>query len=493
MVALKGVLSYHIDTPTKLANLEQYIGTLDFKGQSLEDLENEKDKKEDERDTIQRRIVDLEQQRKKIKPTSPDRDAIEKELRKLGDEKLVLISQIKTLTKGIRRKSNENGKEIQLDNPEQLLGAINMHFAIQKSKGKTPDFKVVLAQTLKQIEAAKNSKKSRGGAIFDKIYKWGNPLNYLKPRLSSTLVLIAERDDALKDVVKPEKAAKLAEFYNKPESVARWIKELGGKEKYAENMEKVVPALISHLTAAVNNGRMANINSLSLENAKSLLNILRQIVHEYAIEHAKTQKGGDVEKISAYFEKLNGMNKDSKERENFVMWNSMKQSWIKAGGIAAGVAGGVGALAVASLSAPVIIGASVAGIAAPLTYASFRLTDDPKTKELLRKTAVRFIGLGAMGGLALAATPWLLPIALPGFFAPEVWKNRKQIANTTAKYAPPVAKGTGKVVYHTARVGTRLAWASTGLWVSAFGLGLPLFNQRFRNFFGMHFRPLIGK
>jgi hypothetical protein len=80
-----------------------------------------------------------------------------------------------------------------------------------------------------------------------------------------------------------------------------------------------------------------------------------------------------------------------------------------------------------------------------------------------------------------------------GCIAPNVWQNREKIEKAMVKHGPKMAKGTAKVAAGTAYVGARSVWAYGG-GILALGLfGLPLLSRRYRNFFGMHFRPLFSR
>ncbi|MBU1938791.1 hypothetical protein KKA04_03655 [Patescibacteria group bacterium] len=417
--------------------------------------------------------------------TEEDAETRGKKIRELEEQKSKLDERKRNTEKAIAKKTELKDEEPlrYSREPEKLLSMINFYFAQQgKAANKKPDYVQILNKTQEQIEATRRKEAGKLNWVCNRLLPW----NYLKPLLTSTLVAICEKDSALTKKVPPEKAKELAKAWDNSESVNSWISGLGIPEK--EAMETVVPKLIAHLAIVTNTGRMANINSISLNRAKALLKKMRHAVHEYSIKHAeRSTSKKSIDRMGAYFTQYNQINDNAKAQESIVVGNSRKvmaRNAFIAGGI------GVGAVQILSLSGIALGGAGLASAAGIMTGASLRVKD-PKIKEFLRKASVRTLVGGGLGALALgAASPFVAaPLglaALGGVFSPEIWKKRKEIAAATKKHGPGALRTTGKVGY----VGARLGWAATGILLSC---GVLMLSSRYRNLFGMHFRPLLGK
>lgn len=493
VVAIINLLYLQIQDPDNLASLETYLRTATFddelekkyKPKTLKDLETQLRTVESRSKSVAAQVNAAILYQRKVMGKPEEEEANEK-LNKLHQEEVMLSFERQELNEIIKRRKEGKGKETKhYRNPEQLLGMMNMYFA-QKEVGEnqTPDYAKVLESTHQQLEAARQAETGRWNWVVNRLL----PHNYFKPRLTSTLKAVCEKDPALKKV-KPEYAEELAKAWDDPAGVEAWIHGLEGSEK--DNMEKVIPALIAHLSIACNTGHVANINSISLNRAKNLLHILRQAVHEYAKRHAESQSGSSLDKLNSYFSEMNDIHRKAISREDIVTRNSriqmLKNMGITLGTVATVGGIGAGAIAIAGLSAPLIVGTMGAGAAAATKYSSYRVKD-PETKKTLSRASARVLVTSALGGLALAATPWLLPVAATGLFAPEIWKNRAPIGKAIVKGAPPVAKyGIGVPLYGALR---GVGWGA-GFLLSG-GLGWIAW-PRWRKVFGMHFHSYLEK
>ncbi len=480
-------------------------------------------------DTLNAKIAGAQKQLGRTKPplTDTDKKSYSAELATHNKEKYGYSIEINELNTALERAVAKQSADTKYaHSPEQLLGMINIHFARKAMKTGTPDYMKVMADMHKQLETAYDAQINKGSDFWNRM----SPQSWFLPSLASTLKAVMEGDDTLNEIT-PEKAAELAKAWEKPEAVRSWILSLGrSEEKIKENMTTVVPAIIGHLAASVNaDGRASYLNTFSITRGRTLLKNMRQAVHKYSIESAKKSGGEDLDKMGVYFDNLNGINERASEVNhkvvsNHAWWGMAKNVGLTVGagagayGVGAAYAGVTTAAYAASSAAYASLaglsGLQMAGVGAGVaatgaTVGSFAV-EDPKTKAFLRRSAVRLAaatGLGALtmasvpfGALpaiatALASAPWLtIGASAGGFFLPDIWKGRNNVVKGTgeaAKGAGKVVKGTAKVAAGTAYVGGRVGWAYTGAVASLLGLGLPLFSKRYRNFFGIHTRPLF--
>lgn len=547
-VAIKDFLMTKISKEDDIKELEAFLDSVKYGdpidakyGQwGLEKLQKKITKNIPKMEALEAEIKMIQRQVNRTKSPLSIKESkkLRKELGTLYKKKTKLGNKLKELNIAFERATTkETADTTYARSPEQLLGMINIHFAkkTMEEEGKkgTPDYMKIMAETQDQIQKATEELSEEPGNVF-----WSriSPLSWFKPRLTSTLEAIVKGDDVLKKIT-PEKAAQLVKAWNTPGGVRNWIRSLEGSEQ--ENMTTVVPAIIGHLAAAVNAGRWSSrLNTISVTRGRTLLKNMRDAVHQYSMASAEKTKGSSLEKMGAYFGQLNDVNKAASEINYKVVrnhaWWSMAKNVGMAAGVGAGgagvyglgVAGLAGYTALAGLSGLQLAGVGVAAASAGAGIGSFAV-EDPEMKAFLRRTSFRLAAAGGLAALTIVPVPWTaLPgmvsgamagisgtpwltvgAAAGGFFLPEIWRNKRKVAVGagaaaigTAKAAPKVAKGGAKVAVGgakvaagTAYVGGRVGWAYTGAVASLLGLGLPLFSKKYRNFFGMHFRPLFEK
>ena len=367
------------------------------------------------------------------------------------------------LTEGLKRLTQKKGKEtVHYKTPEQLLGMINLYFHKQELGGdETPDFSKVLADTQEKIETARKKSPNKLGWLGNRM----NLFSYLKPTLTATLETVVDQDKSLSKIT-PEQAKELAKVWDDAGGVESWIRELEGSEK--DKMENIVPAIVGHLSIAVNAGGASYLNALSVNRGIKLLSILRKAIHEYSIEHAERQSGDSLQKMGAYFGQLNSINKKTTKIKQKIISKNMystvaKRALIPAGVAAGGVAAATGALAIASMGGIAIASAAAGGVGATATAASVKLKD-PEQRAIAKKIAVRGLVAGGLGALAVGAAPIAGIAALgAGAMSPEIWKNKKKIGAKTVKGG----------------------WKYGGFVLGLATLGLAFTNPRFNRFFGL--------
>ena len=367
---------------------------------------------------------------------------LNRQISELERQKSELDEKRSNLRKALAIKPDLEEEEPQnyANEPERLLTMINRFFMIQSGK-KKPKFGELMTLNQKQIETAQSADAGKWYWVANRLF----PHNYLKPTLTSSLVAICEKDDALKGKISAEKARELAKAWDDQESVKGWIQSLGSPDS---SMKVVVPKLIAHLAHVTKVGKMANINSLSLNRARWLMNKLQREVHDYAVKKAeRSGKKKTMDKMQVYFDQMNEVNENSsaeeriaREHSRAIMWRNSKilgASTLVGTGIGAGV-GSILTLSGATLG--IATAASGAGV---LGASSLRIKD-PKMRARIQRLSARTLVGGSLGALALTATsPWIAaPLgvaALTGCFTPEVVKNRAKIWKGTKKYGPGVA------------------------------------------------------
>ena len=550
-VAVRDSLMEKIKEKDDIEGLEAFIDNAKY-GDPI-DAKYEQSKSKQIQDILDKKIPDMEQinldlssistqiDNQKKPPKEKKRQKLMTQSRALLKQKRVLENDIKELDTAFERsKTKEAADTKYILRPEQLLGMINIYFAKKamdieyvenggKGKKKTPNYAEVMAETQEQLQKAYEAQSGKRSILAN----YANPLSYFKPRLTSTLKAIVEGDELLKKIT-PEQATKLAKTWDKPGGAHDWIRSLEGSEQ--ENMTTVVPRIIGHLVAAVNEGRSARLHPISISRGRGLLKNLRNAVHEYSISSAEKGGGESLDKMRSYFDHLNDVNKKASTVNYDVVSKHARWSIAKNIGKTVGVAGaatGLGAAAYGTYAGATALagwggsayaslaglsGLQMAGVGAGVaatgaTVGSFAV-EDPKTKAFLRRSAFRLAAATGLGALtvasapfaalpamastaitALASAPWLtIGASAGGFFLPDIWKGRSKVAKGTGevvKGTGEVVKGTAKVAAGTAYVGGRVGWAYTGAVASLLGLGLPLFSKRYRNFFGIHTRPLF--
>lgn len=513
VLAIMGVLSRRAWTPQGIKDLETFeqdmkdmeaflkTGTFEdeidreVRDKDLPTLESEEAELKLKIKPLDMQIDGIESQLKRAKSLTPDdRKKMGEEATALSKERLPLAREMRVLKEAIKRKMAKKTREtVHQQTPEQLLGMINLHFAKQdlikdKKPEETPNYTLVLAETQAQLEAARDRELGeRKGA-------WGWLADLVEPRLTSTLRTVVEKDRALKQIT-TEQINKLIDSSDNRGGVEAWINDLEDAEgkdiPEKEKMEKIVPTLIGHLAYAVGTNRL---NTYSRENGKKLLSHLRHAVHTYSMKEAKKSSGESTDKMDAYFDRLNDLNGSAlKVKHDIVKAFSRR---CVAGNIGLPVAAGALAATTiltggATLAGMGAIGATMASGAA--VGGSFKV-QSPEAKAWLRRNAVRGLAAGGIGALALGVTPWIAaPLAVGGFFAPNLWKNKAAIG------AGGVAVGAGAATVGAGAA--KLGWKGTkavapvagrlGLWgvprvaiiATFFGL-LPLaISERYRSWF----------
>lgn len=392
----------------------------------------------------------------------------------LYDEKSQLENDRAELSEGLKRLTEKKSKEtVHYRTPEQLLGMINLYFhknALESDE--TPDYAKVMADTQTRIDKARDAQVSVGKSVG----KWYNRLavwNYVKPTLTATLTNVFEEDKTF-GKLGAEEAKSLAKAAGKKGGVEAWLREIEGTEKH--KMETLVPALIGYMSTAVNAGGSAALNTASLPSSRKLLNALRKVAHEYSIEQAEKVGGTSLQKMNAYFAQLNGINKKSSQIKQKIIWDNVNMTLAKriglpVGAVGAGVGGALalsaGATALVALGPLAVASAGIGAVGAGAAALSRKL-EDPEKKAMAKKMAVRGIIAGGLGALAIGSAPIVGIAALgAGVLSPEIWKNKKKIAGTTA-YA-----------------GYRFMRAWPGFVLGLATVGFAFRNPRFNRLFGL--------
>jgi len=394
---------------------------------------------------------------------SDDSAQLEADLKELTHQKTEVKRELRKIQDLITQKKNARGKDVRrFKSAEELLVSINYYFA-QKDlpEDETPDATAVIESSMADLE--RGQKEGRGSR-----HEIANflTLGLIKPRLTQTLQVIAERDPDLKGLEEAQINA-LAKLWDDPKGVKKWVSSLKGEAK--RNNEVIVPTLIGHLEVAINAGSASYLNSFSLNKAMSLVENLRKVTHEYAMDKAKTISGDGVSKMKAYFDVLNTINKNTQEIEQGIVQGNMAKITARNAFIGAGWT--AGAVALSSLSGAGLVLASGAIVSGATGLSSFKV-EDPKKKILLRKAALRSmvafgIAAGGMPILGLSALP-ALAIGGSSLLSPSLWRNREKIKSGTKK-AGRAAMVTGGILRRVAGV----------------ALIFPLFHAKSAKFFGL--------
>ena len=369
---------------------------------------------------------------------------------------------------------------IHYDSTSQLLAMINVFIAEESGSKKSM---LDIAQDVdKQIEAERKeamgwkSKLSTGLNVGYWLFSGGT---LLKPRLRTTLEALAK--DPAFEKIPQEKWKALAKAHNNLGAVQAWINNLEGDKE--TNITEILPRIIAYLEMALHDGNVRYLRFDSAKRAKNLIKNLKAIRHKYILNKVKgaaSEKATDVDAMSAYFEELN---------KATVLKNEISKSILRlrAGKMlglttAAAVTGGVGGTAFGLGGLATKLGILGGGAALTTGMASLNVEKE-ETKQALRRGAARGVCTTGLAIGAMSLSPLLLPAALLGVFAPNLFDALK-----TKEGRAKLKEGTTKSVKGGATVVG--AGAKTGLWgaklVAKVGLvgglmGIPLLFPQVRS------------
>ncbi|MDH5596900.1 MAG: hypothetical protein OEY44_02240 [Candidatus Peregrinibacteria bacterium] len=391
-----------------------------------------------------------------------------------------MTSNLEDLRAAVMRMKERKGKETKYyRRPEQLLSMIMYYFAQNElPEGETPDYAKILQDSQDMLEQV----RQRDVGIRHEVANFLT-LGVLKPTLAQMLRKISEKDPNLKKLSEEQMTA-LARVAEDPKAVDHWISGLEGSEN--EKMERLLPAIIGHLDAAVNAGGAARLNSLaSIRSARNLAHNLRESLHKYALELAEKASGKNIDKMQAYFNAMNKINRNCAEVSKDVVRNNMALIMGRNAFIGTGTA--LGGWAVAGLGGVGLTLAGGSALTGGTLLSSFR-TKSEKAKSILRKSALRTgvatgLAAGSVAALGISALP-ALAIAGGGLFAVDTWRNRKAIKEKSIVAGQKALTG-AKWGWAGTKVGARVWWGSLGVALGVTALTLPLWNDRFRRFFGL--------
>ncbi len=500
--AIRVVLNRRIEAEEDMTDMEAFLKSAVFENDidrearetDLSVLEADEAEITMQMEDLVDQIKDLRKQCNRKKGTPAEKTQLKADLQEAREKKLPLAGGLRRAKELVTRKKMKKTKgTVHQRTPEQLLGMINMHFAKQEldDPDETPDYTLVLAETQEQLESARDrllDERAGVGAWFGDI---------LEPRLTSVLRTVVEKDKSLKKVT-AEEIDKLIDSSDNRGGVETWIEDLEDAEgkdiPEKEKMEKIVPTLIGQLAYAVSSNRL---NTYSRENGRNLLSHLRHVLHTHSMKEAKKASGEKgTDKMNAYFESLNELNGKAAKAKHEIVENFARR--CRRGKMGLPIA--AGALATSTIFAATIaptglaLGAIGVAMGSGAAAAGSFKVQKPETKAWLRRNAVRGLAAGGIGALAVGITPWIAaPLAVGGFFAPNLWKNKAAIGaggvavgGAAATVGGGAAKLGGKGIKAAAPVAGRL-----GLWgvpraiaaISFVGLLPLIISERYRNWF----------
>lgn len=395
---------------------------------------------------INQQITGIQYQFRRLGRNIENAEALGARIAQLEEQKSELIDQQAVLKEALAIQQHLADEESYSykEEPERMLALVNMYFAkriLKLKNGEKPKFAQIMEKVQEQIETAQSADAGKWYWIANRLFLH----NYLKPTLTTTLTAICAKDPALKKI-DAESAGKLAKCWDNQESLEGWIQGLEGSLDH--NMKVVVPKLAAHLANVTKVGKMANINSFSLNRARWLLNKLRREMHLYSIRKVeKSPLTKTPEKMEAYFKHFNEMSENAVAQERIAVETSREYLWRNAKklGLATFIGGGIGlgTASILSLSGATLGIVAATGGAGALKASSMRIKS-PGMKKFISRLSARTLVGGSLGSLALAASsPWIAaPLgiaALTGCFTPEIARHRKELWRNSKKYGPGAA------------------------------------------------------
>lgn len=363
------------------------------------------------------------------------REKLNKELkamRKLRNETEARLKQIQAARKHRRKKQ-------EYESPRDMLFMINAF--LQGESIENMDYESIYKRTKRQIDSARETLSSGGWGALKEAKKW--TFGWLKPTLTGTMELLAEKEEAFQEIG-VEKMAELAKTDKEYGKTKEWFQALSRKKSKEHAYEVVLPRLLTYLEFALRDGRAtSHLNALSAGSAERLIANLEKVRHEYIKKKVddrftKLEQEGHpsemIDRMNAYGIALQEADAEQGDIGKKIITRNALGKLAKRGTVttAAGSALGYG-VALVGLAGLPLLAAAAAPVAAAggLAVAAKKASDKKIIKAETAHKVYRGAGYGTAmtalgyGAVALGAGPILATIVAGTPVAVGIYKMIK--------------------------------------------------------------------